>query len=65
MKYHLIVGNVGVVTRTDDEALANKDYDEWVEISKGEFSRASGCTVVLFSNWEIKRQHQPEEATQE
>ena len=54
MRYQLIVGNVGTVLDTDNGALANTEYGQWIVKSKNQGGRASGASVTLMCDGEPK-----------
>jgi hypothetical protein len=57
-KYEVIVGNIGiVVTATSNKKRAEKEYDEYVVLSKLPHGRASGESVILMENGEPTKEY--------
>lgn len=64
MRYQVVVGNVGTVTDTDDEAVARKDYDSYRELSILGYGRAGDESVSLFEDGELVIEYHPAIETQ-
>jgi len=57
-KYELVVGNIGTTYRGDDEAIARRDFFEYVTISMNGFGhRAFAEDISLFEDGEIILEH--------
>jgi hypothetical protein len=55
-QYEIVVGNVGVLIQSSLK-IANKEYKEWVQISKNNSGRAAGEDVCLMKNGEIIKEY--------
>ena len=51
-RYEVIVGNIGMVYRGDNERQAMGTYLSYKELSKAGYGRAAGETVTLLSSGE-------------
>lgn len=56
-EYEVIVGNIGTVTRTENEYEALQVFTEYVEQSNHPFGRASGEEVTLMKDGEPEQTH--------
>jgi len=55
--YEVIVGNIGVVYRGNDEADAVQEYEDYVVESKAGYGRAGNEAVVLMKDGEVYKEH--------
>lgn len=62
-RYEVIVGNVGIVYSGPRYIDALRSFRDYSEISKAEFGRASGESVVLFEDGEIVAEFDGREVT--
>ncbi len=53
-RYQVIVGNIGTVYDGNDMIEANRTYGEYKDQSLSNFGRASGETVTMMDNDDIK-----------
>jgi len=54
----LVVGNVGTFRYGSNGFEAVKDYNDYVKMSKANYGRVAGESVILFKNGEIHREHE-------
>ena len=59
--FKVIVGNIGMVIETSDEATARWTFDEYVKLSKEEYGRCTGEPVTLMAGDEILLDYAPAE----
>lgn len=57
--YEVVVSNVGTVFTGMDFTAAEKEYLDYVQLSREERGRAGGETVTLMRDGEIEREYQP------
>lgn len=57
VKYQVIVGNIGTVYDGDSYMDAKQAYSEYRKQSRANYGRASGESVTMFENDEIKWEH--------
>ena len=55
--YEVVVGGIGIVYSGFDKATADKTYTEYVIASDAPYGRASGESVCMFVDYELKRDH--------
>ncbi|MBU0564886.1 MAG: hypothetical protein KJ945_02220 [Gammaproteobacteria bacterium] len=58
--YELTAGNIGTVYRGPCQAIAEAEFDEYVQLSKVGYGRVSGESITLFKDGEIIKEHAPE-----
>ena len=56
-QYTVTVGNIGIVYDGTNEAVALREYYEYVELSKSGYGRAGDEDVVLIDDAEVREEH--------
>jgi len=56
-EWDLVVGNVGTFRYGSNGFEAVRDYNDYVRMSKDNYGRVSGETVILFRDGEVYREY--------
>lgn len=59
MKHEIVVENVGTVITTEDEAVAEKAYTNYVTLSRDGVGRCSGESVTWMRDDDVYREFDP------
>ncbi len=57
--FKVLVGNIGMVIETKDEATARWTFDEYVKLSQEAYGRCTGEPVTLMAGDEILLDYAP------
>jgi hypothetical protein len=57
MTYQVFVGNIGMVYSGGDETKANETFDKYVEMSRTNYGRAAGESVIVMYRDELIKEY--------